>query len=114
MGKNNYGNGLSTNRGGVILNISSIQGLQFWPAMPTYCKLIIPFNFKYNKIRHINCEPTIFILTSFYVGSGKAGIITYTRSAGHELEFAQHGVKFICLCPGAVQTSIQVCLSSYE
>ena len=43
------------------------------------------------------------------VGAGKAGIITYTRSAGHELEFAQHGVKFICLCPGAVQTSIQVC-----
>ena len=42
------------------------------------------------------------------VGAGKAGIITYTRSAGHELEFAQHGVKFICLCPGAVQTSIQV------
>ena len=27
---------MSTNRGGVILNISSVQGLMAWPAMPTY------------------------------------------------------------------------------
>ena len=77
MGKNNYGSGLSTNRGGVILNISSVQGLMFWPAMPTY-------------------------------SAAKSGIITYTRSAGHELEFAQHGIRFICLCPGAVHTAMQV------
>ena len=79
MAKNNYGCGLSTNRGGVILNISSVQGLMFWPAMPTY-------------------------------SAAKSGIITYTRSAGHELEYAQHGVRFICLCPGAVNTAMQVSL----
>lgn len=82
MGKNNYGSGLSTNRGGVILNISSVQGLMFWPAMPTY-------------------------------SAAKSGIITYTRSAGHELEFAQHGIRFICLCPGAVHTAMQVKITHF-
>ena len=36
MGKGGYGSRMSTNRGGVILNISSVQGLMAWPAMPTY------------------------------------------------------------------------------
>ena len=36
MGKDGYGSRMSTNRGGVILNISSVQGLMAWPAMPTY------------------------------------------------------------------------------
>ena len=67
---------MGTNRGGVILNISSVQGLMAWPAMPTY-------------------------------SAAKAGMITYTRSAGHPLEFEQHGVRFICLCPGAVHTAMQ-------
>ena len=77
MGKNGYGSRLSNNRGGVILNISSIQGLMTWPAMPTY-------------------------------SAAKAGMITYTRSAGHRLENQVHGVRFICLCPGAVKTGMQV------
>ena len=42
--------------GSVILNISSIQGLMTWPAVPTY-------------------------------SAAKAGIIAYTRSAGHQLEY---------------------------
>ena len=77
MGKGGYGSRMSTNRGGVILNISSVQGLMAWPAMPTY-------------------------------SAAKAGMITYTRSAGHPLEHQIHGVRFICLCPGAVNTAIQV------
>ena len=37
MGRNGYGcSRLSTDRGGVVLNISSVQGLMAWPAMPTY------------------------------------------------------------------------------
>ena len=76
MGQNGYGCSSSTNAGGVVMNISSIQGLQMWPAMPTY-------------------------------SAGKSGLITYTRSAGHPLEFAQHGVKMVCLCPGAVETPIE-------
>ena len=40
--------------------------------------------------------------------AAKAGMITYTRSAGHPLEFKEHGVRFICLCPGAVNTEMQV------
>ena len=59
------------------MNISSIQGLQIWPAMPTY-------------------------------SAGKSGLITYTRSAGHSLEFEFHGVKMVCFCPGAVETPIEV------
>ena len=55
------------------MNISSIAGLQMWPAMPAY-------------------------------STGKSGLITYTRSAGHPLEFAKHGVKMVCLCPGGVET----------
>ena len=35
-------------------------------------------------------------------------MITYTRSAGHPLEHQIHGVRFICLCPGAVHTAMQV------
>ncbi len=100
MGKGSYGHQMGTKRGGVVLNISSVQvahnsilltivftrchktcsrytqGLFNWPAMPTY-------------------------------SAGKSGLITYTRSAGHDLEFAQHGVKMICLCPHATQTPIQ-------
>ena len=37
----------------------------------------------------------------------KAGMITYTRSAGHQLEYQVHGVRFVCLCPGAVNTAMQ-------
>ena len=40
--------------------------------------------------------------------AAKAGMITYTRSAGHPLEHQIHGVRFICLCPGAVDTPMQV------
>ena len=79
MGRNGYGcSRLSTDRGGVVLNISSVQGLMSWPAMPTY-------------------------------SAAKAAMITYTRSAGHHLEHQQHGVRMICLCPGAVNTPMQVC-----
>ena len=78
MGRNGYGcSRLSTDRGGVVLNISSVQGLMSWPAMPTY-------------------------------SAAKAAMITYTRSAGHHLEHQQHGVRMICLCPGAVNTPMQV------
>ena len=78
MGRNGYGcSRLSTDRGGVVLNISSVQGLMAWPAMPTY-------------------------------SAAKAAMITYTRSAGHHLEHKQHGVAMICLCPGAVNTPMQV------
>ena len=78
MGRNGYGcSRLSTDRGGVVLNISSVQGLMAWPAMPTY-------------------------------SAAKAAMITYTRSAGHHLEYKQHGVAMICLCPGAVNTVMQV------
>jgi NAD(P)-dependent dehydrogenase (short-subunit alcohol dehydrogenase family) len=77
MGKGGYGCRMSTNRGGVVLNISSIQGLLPWPAMPTY-------------------------------SAAKSGMITYTRCAGHQLEYQQHGVRMICLCPGAVDTAMQV------
>ena len=38
-------------------------------------------------------------------------MITYTRSAGHPLEHQIHGVRFICLCPGAVHTAMQVYMS---
>ena len=38
--------------------------------------------------------------------AGKAGILAYTQSAGHELEFAHHGVKMMALCPNAVNTPI--------
>ena len=77
MGKNGYGNSRSSQKGGTVMNISSIQGLQIWPAMPTY-------------------------------SAGKSGLITYTRSAGHSLEFEFHGVKMVCFCPGAVETPIEV------
>ena len=40
--------------------------------------------------------------------AAKAAMITYTRSAGHHLEHSQHGVEMICLCPGAVNTPMQV------
>jgi NAD(P)-dependent dehydrogenase (short-subunit alcohol dehydrogenase family) len=36
MGQNNYGGKLSSQRGGVVLNVSSIQGLLSFPAMPAY------------------------------------------------------------------------------
>lgn len=38
--------------------------------------------------------------------AGKAGVIAYTRCAGHPLEYAEHGVKMLCLCPNAVKTPI--------
>ena len=41
-------------------------------------------------------------------GAGKAGLVAYTRSAGNALEYAQHGVKLICLCPSAVETPLHV------
>ena len=66
----------TTGKGGIILNISSIQALLSWPAMPTY-------------------------------SAGKSGIIAYTRCAGHEVEFAQHGVKMMSLCPFGVVTPMQ-------
>ena len=75
MGKNNYGGRLSTLKGGVVLNVSSVQGLMSWPAMPVY-------------------------------SAGKAAIIQYTRSIGHELEFPNHGVKVVCLCPNGVASGM--------
>ena len=83
MGKGDYGCRMGTKRGGVVLNISSEQGLMAWPAMPTY-------------------------------SAAKAGMITYTRSAGHQLEYDRHGVRLMCLCPGAVRTAMQVCTSSFR
>ena len=38
--------------------------------------------------------------------AGKSGIITFTRSIGHSIEYAEHGVKIVCLCPGAVDTPL--------
>ena len=73
MGKNGYISILSTDYcaftsgGSVILNISSIQDLMTWPAVPTY-------------------------------SAAKAGMITYTRSAGHQLEYQVYRFRFICLC----------------
>ena len=75
MGKNNYGGRLSTLKGGVVLNVSSVQGLMSWPAMPVY-------------------------------SAGKAAIIQYTRSIGHEQEFPNHGVKVVCLCPNGVASGM--------
>ena len=76
MGKGNYGSSrLSSHRGGVVLNISSVQGLASWPALPVY-------------------------------SAGKAGIIQYTRCLGHELEFSNHGVKIVCLCPNGVDSGM--------
>ena len=75
MGKNGRA-GETTGRGGIILNISSIQALVSWPAMPTY-------------------------------SAGKSGIIAYTRCAGHDVEYAQHGVKIMSLCPFGVITPMQ-------
>ena len=62
-------------KGGIVLNISSVHGLQVRPTMPTY-------------------------------SAGKSGIITFTRSAGHPIEYAETGVKIVCLCPGAVDTPL--------
>jgi len=75
MGKNNYGCRLSTQRGGAVLNISSVQGLMSWPAMPVY-------------------------------SAGKAGIVQFSRCVGHDLEFANHGVKVVCLCPNGVASGM--------
>ena len=75
MGKNNYGGRLSTQNGGAVLNVSSVQGLLSWPAMPVY-------------------------------SAGKAGIIQFTRCVGHELEFPNHGVKVVCLCPNGVASGM--------
>jgi short-subunit dehydrogenase len=36
--------------------------------------------------------------------AGKSGIIQFTRCMGHNLEFASHGVKIVCLCPNAVDS----------
>jgi short-subunit dehydrogenase len=36
--------------------------------------------------------------------AGKSGIIQFSRSMGHQLEFASHGVKIVCLCPMAVDS----------
>ena len=36
--------------------------------------------------------------------AGKAAMVQFTRSLGHHLEYAQHGVKVICLCPFAVDS----------
>ena len=62
-------------KGGMVLNLSSVHGLQVRPTMPTY-------------------------------SAGKSGIITFTRSIGHSIEYAEHGVKIVCLCPGAVDTPL--------
>ena len=62
-------------KGGMVLNLSSVHGLQVRPTMPTY-------------------------------SAGKSGIITFTRSVGHSIEYAEHGVKIVCLCPGAVDTPL--------
>ena len=62
-------------KGGMVLNLSSVHGLQVRPTMPTY-------------------------------SAGKSGIITFTRSIGHFIEYAEHGVKIVCLCPGAVDTPL--------
>ena len=75
MGKNYAGLQIGTGKGGVVLNLSSVQGLMSWPAMPVY-------------------------------SAGKAGIIQFTRCAGHQLEFASHGVKIVCLCPYGVDTGM--------
>ena len=62
-------------KGGMVLNLSSVHGLQVRPTMPTY-------------------------------SAGKSGIIKFTRSIGHSIEYAEHGVKIVCLCPGAVDTPL--------
>ena len=62
-------------KSGIVLNLSSVHGLQVRPTMPTY-------------------------------SAGKSGIITFTRSIGHPIEYADHGVKIVCLCPGAVDTPL--------
>ena len=36
--------------------------------------------------------------------AAKTAVVAYTRSAGHQIEFAQHGVKILCLCPHATFT----------
>jgi len=68
--------GAPKGRGGTVVNISSIQGLLHWPAMPTY-------------------------------SAGKAGIVAYTRCAGHEDEWNSHNVKIMALCPFGVDTPMQ-------
>ncbi len=75
MGKNGR-DGETTGKGGVVLNISSIQALLSWPAMPTY-------------------------------SAAKAGIVAYTRCAGHKAEYDSHGVRIVCLCPFGVETPMQ-------
>ena len=75
MAKNGKG-GESSKQGGIVLNISSIQALVSWPAMPAY-------------------------------SAAKAGIVAYTRCAGHHLEYEVHGVKIVCLCPFGVDTPMQ-------
>jgi NAD(P)-dependent dehydrogenase (short-subunit alcohol dehydrogenase family) len=75
MGKAYAGCQIGTGRGGVVLNLSSVQGLMSWPAMPVY-------------------------------SAGKAGIIQFTRCAGHALEYASHAVKIVCLCPYGVDTGM--------
>ena len=39
--------------------------------------------------------------------AAKTGIIAYTRSAGHELEFRSHGVRIMSLCPHATVTPMR-------
>ena len=46
--------------------------------------------------------------------AGKSGIITFTRSAGHPIEYADHGIKIICLCPGAVDTPLGVSVWNFK
>ena len=103
----------------MVVDLAQIVGVSFWilaafkgSCFGLPCLFIvssIQISLKWKTIQ--KSELVISIIAPYFClkGAGKAGIITYTRSAGHELEFAQHGVKFICLCPGAVQTSIQVC-----
>ena len=75
MGKNKYGGPQSTEKGGIVLNVGSAQGIFSWPAMPVY-------------------------------SAGKAAMVQFTRCLGHHLEFAQHGVKVICLCPFGVDSGM--------
>ena len=38
--------------------------------------------------------------------AGKSGIIQFSRCMGHQVEFASHGVKIVCLCPNAVDSGM--------
>lgn len=41
--------------------------------------------------------------------AAKAGLVAYTRCAGQECEFENHGVRIMALCPYLVDTLIHEC-----